>query len=247
MQTTTRTAVAAVLLAAALAAATGAPRAAERSVPPEQRGSISAERMGTHDATNIRTRFWNFGMVGDYPTDPINVDLSIFHSAEVPKGSGMNYTDGITPFVLERFHPASDTTTWRYVMETGYRERQAFDQLGRMMRFEPRPGFFHSAPDLPRSQPSRSRPPTSSKGRASGPTSTPASGATSSPCAPPRSRGARGSPACPALPPSTNQDPSDSHSCASLSPLLTSSWKATAFHSALPLAIASVAGRAPGP
>lgn len=150
MQTTTRTAVAAVLLAAALAAATGAPRAAERSVPPEQRGSISAERMGTHDANNIRTRFWNFGMVGDYPSNPGAVDLSVFHSAEVPKGSGMNYTDGITPFVLERFHPASDTTTWRYVMETGYRERQALDPFNRMMRFEPRPGYFQPDPDVNR-------------------------------------------------------------------------------------------------
>ena len=72
----------AVALVAMLAA--GPASGAEGSVPPAQRGSISAERMGTHDANNIRTRFWNFGMVGDYPTDPINVDLSIFHSAEVP-------------------------------------------------------------------------------------------------------------------------------------------------------------------
>lgn len=117
------------------------------SIPPDQRASISAERMGTHDANNIRTRFWNFGMVGDYPADPGNVDLSIFHSAEVPRGTGMNYTDGITPFVLTRYHAVGDSSgAWRYVMETGYRERQAFDQLGRMMRFEPRPGYFQPDP-----------------------------------------------------------------------------------------------------
>lgn len=136
-------------LAVALAAMPAAwpAGAAAASVPPDQRGSISAERMGTHDANNIRTRFWNFGMVGDYPSDPINVDLSIFHSAEVPKGTGMNYTDGITPFVLGRYRAVGDTSgAWRYVMETGYRERQAFDQLGRMMRFEPRPGFFQPDP-----------------------------------------------------------------------------------------------------
>ncbi|HEY6952281.1 MAG TPA: hypothetical protein VI758_07725, partial [Bacteroidota bacterium] len=52
-------------------------------VPPALRGSIQYERQGTHDANNIRTFFYNFGMVGDYPADPINVDLSVFHSFEV--------------------------------------------------------------------------------------------------------------------------------------------------------------------
>src|SRR5438552_14137186 len=74
--------------------------AARASVPPTERGSIDFERLGMHDAANIRTMFWNFGMVGDYPSDPLHVDLSVFHSVEVPKGSGMNYSDGITPFVL---------------------------------------------------------------------------------------------------------------------------------------------------
>ena len=57
-----------------------------RSCRPEQRGRLDAERSGTHDAANIRTVFWNFGMVGDYPPDPGNVDLSVFHSVEVPEG-----------------------------------------------------------------------------------------------------------------------------------------------------------------
>jgi hypothetical protein len=139
------------LALALLGAAPAAPARADQAVyvPPEQRGTISAERMGTHDANNIRTRFWNFGMVGDYPTNPGDVDLSVFHSAEVPKGSGMNYTDGITPFVLERYHPRGDST-YNYVMETGYRERQAFDPYNRMMRFEPRPGYFQASPDTNR-------------------------------------------------------------------------------------------------
>ena len=59
-------------------------------VPKHLRGRNDAERSGMHDAGNIRTVFYNYGMVGSYPDDPINVDLSIFHSAEVPKGSGMN-------------------------------------------------------------------------------------------------------------------------------------------------------------
>src|SRR5262249_30579588 len=32
-------------------------------VPPDQRGRLDAERSGFHDAANIRTVFWNFGMV----------------------------------------------------------------------------------------------------------------------------------------------------------------------------------------
>ena len=109
-------------------------------VPADQRGSLDAERLGTHDANNIRTRFWNYGMVGDYPSDPGNVDLSVFHSAEVPKGSGMNYSDGITPFVLAKIVQASGDTA--FIMETGFRERQAISPFrNRVMRFEPRPGF----------------------------------------------------------------------------------------------------------
>jgi hypothetical protein len=54
-------------------------------VPPEWRGNIDAERIGHHDANLIRTRYRSYGMVGDYPDDPINVDLSIFHSVEIPK------------------------------------------------------------------------------------------------------------------------------------------------------------------
>src|SRR5262245_35127653 len=68
------------------------------AVPPDQRGNPAMERMGTHDAGNIRTLFWNYGMIGDFPLDPLNVDLHVFHSVEAPKGSGMNYSDGITPF-----------------------------------------------------------------------------------------------------------------------------------------------------
>ncbi len=119
-------------------------------VPPEQRGRIDAERFGTHDAANIRTRFWNFGMGGDYPPDPATVDLSVFHSAEVPKGSGMNYSDGITPFVLARIREngrSEDT----YIMETGFRERQQISPFfKRPMRFEPRPGYFQADPRINR-------------------------------------------------------------------------------------------------
>jgi len=139
------------LLALAFAAATAAAappaRAAGASVPQAQRGRIDAERMGTHDANNIRTRFWNFGMVGDYPTDPGNVDLTIFHSMEVPAGSGMNYSDGVTPFVLAKFLQVGSTDT-SYIMETGFRERQALDPLNRVMRFEPRPGYFQPDPNI---------------------------------------------------------------------------------------------------
>ena len=84
-------------------------------------------------------------MVGDYPADPGNVDLSVFHSVEAPKGSGMNYSDGITPFVLAKIRTADGQDA--YLMETGYRERQAVSpHRNLIMRFEPRPGYFQTDP-----------------------------------------------------------------------------------------------------
>ena len=117
----------------------------EPVVPPELRGSIDAERSGTHDANKIRTIFYNFGMVGDYPPDPINVDVSVFHSVEIPKGSGENYSDGTTPFVLANIIQNNGSPA--YIMETGYRERQGVSPItNKTMRFEPRPGYFQPDP-----------------------------------------------------------------------------------------------------
>ena len=116
-------------------------------VPDSLRGRADAERQGTHDANNIRTLFYNYGMVGDYPPDPLRVDLSIFHSVEVPKGSGENYSDGTTPFVLSKITQRSGSTA--YIMETGYRERQGTSPAhNRVMRFEPRPGYFQPDPNI---------------------------------------------------------------------------------------------------
>ena len=135
-------------LALALAAfAAGRPAEAQLQpvTPPEQRGRIDAERSGVHDAANMRTLFWNFGMVGDYPADPLGVDLTVFHSAEAPRGSGMNYSDGVTPFVLARLVDPETGPFW--IMETGFRERQGISPYtNRQMRFEPRPGFFQPSP-----------------------------------------------------------------------------------------------------
>lgn len=142
-----------VTVSAALAAALllGAPFAASADVPTpvpqSQRGRLDAERSGFHDANNIRTVFWNFGMVGDYPADPGNVDLSVFHSVEVPKGTGMNYSDGITPFVLTPIRTVDGQDV--FLMETGFRERQQLSpQFNRIMRFEPRPGYFQPDPTV---------------------------------------------------------------------------------------------------
>jgi hypothetical protein len=110
-------------------------------VPPEWRGDIDAERIGHHDANLIRTRYRSYGMVGDYPPDPLNVDLSVFHSVEIPKGSGENYSDGTTPFVLSKIIQTTGSTA--YIMETGYRERQGTSPItNKTMRFEPRFGYF---------------------------------------------------------------------------------------------------------
>ena len=135
-------------LALDLAAGTSRPALAS-SPPPDKRGRIDAEREGQHDANRLRTLFWNFGMVGDYPPDPGNVDLSVFHSVEVPKGSGMNYSDGITPFVLSKIKQLDNSDS--YIMETGYRERQAISasRPGELqMRFEPRPGYFQDSVEV---------------------------------------------------------------------------------------------------
>ena len=116
-------------------------------VPQELRGRVDAEREGIHDANRIRTMFFNFGMVGNYPDDPLNVDLSVFHSVEVPKGSGENYSDGITPFVLAKVTQNNGTPA--YIMETGFRERQGISPYhNRIMRLEPRPGYFQEDPSI---------------------------------------------------------------------------------------------------
>ncbi|MEO8398872.1 MAG: hypothetical protein ABI550_03545 [Ignavibacteriaceae bacterium] len=116
-------------------------------VPLELRGDDQYKREGTHDANNIRTVFWNYGMVGDYPADPINVDLTVFHSVEVPKGSNENYSDGTTPFVLTQI--TQENGQIAYIMETGYRERQGGSpNFNRVMRFEPRPGYFQLDPNM---------------------------------------------------------------------------------------------------
>ncbi len=134
------------VIAACWAALSPATTAFAASPPPAERGRIDAERSGIHDANNLRTLFWNFGMVGDYPRDPGNVDLSVFHSGEAPKGSGMNYSDGITPFVLAKVRQPGGADA--YIMETGYRERQIESPYtNNIMRFEPRPGYFQASPD----------------------------------------------------------------------------------------------------
>ena len=49
----------------AILPAVAARAAVPTPVPADQRGTFDAERAGTHDAANIRTLFWNFGMVGE--------------------------------------------------------------------------------------------------------------------------------------------------------------------------------------
>jgi hypothetical protein len=117
-------------------------------VPKSLRGNKDYERTGFHDANRIRTEFSNFGMVGNNWGNP--VDLSVKHSVEVPKGSGMNYTDGITPFVMARIVQTTGDTA--IIMETGYRERQGISpRINLTMRFEPRPGYFQAKVDSNRS------------------------------------------------------------------------------------------------
>jgi len=136
-----------IIVTAALISASAPAQQLQPVVPPEQRGSIDAERIGYHDAANIRTMFYNYGMVGGYPDDPGGVDLSVWHSMEVPKGSGMNYSDGTTPFILAKVKDGRGRDI--YIMETGYRERQGTSPTrNKVMRFEPRPGYFQADPSI---------------------------------------------------------------------------------------------------
>lgn len=114
------------------------------TTPAEYRGQINAERQGLHDANRVRTQFYNYGMVGDYVGD---ADLSVTYSVEVPRGIGLNYSDGITPYVLARV--TQENGQQAYVMLTGFRERQARSPLtNRVMRFEPRPGYVEADPTV---------------------------------------------------------------------------------------------------
>ena len=119
-------------------------------VPQDQRGNEDYVRQGTHDANRIRTMFYNYGMVGDYPRDPGNVDYTIFHSMEWPKGQLENYSDGVTPFVLARLQELVNGQLQDfYIMETGYRERQETNPItGRLQRFNPRPGYLQLDPTI---------------------------------------------------------------------------------------------------
>jgi hypothetical protein len=113
-------------------------------VPDSARGRLDAQRTGLHDANNIRTLFYNMGMVGDYQTNP---DLTSFHSVEIPNGKGVNYCDGTTPFVLAKIKQKNGKEA--YIMETGYREREAVSPyLNRTMQFEPRPGYLQDNPAI---------------------------------------------------------------------------------------------------
>jgi len=119
-------------------------------VPIDQRGNEDYVRQGTHDANRIRTMFFNYAMVGDYPRDPGNVDYTIFHSLEWPKGELENYGDGVTPFVLSKQQEFINGQ-WQdfWIMETGYRERQETNpNTGRLQRYNPRPGFLQLDPAI---------------------------------------------------------------------------------------------------
>lgn len=129
--------------------AVAAPAAAqelEPVVPPDYRGDIDFERSGIHDANRMRTVFYNYGMVGDFKTSS-QIDLSIDHFVEVPKGTGVNYSDGVTPFVLAKITQENGRDA--HVMMTGFRERQARSPVtNRIMRFEPRPGYTEPDPNI---------------------------------------------------------------------------------------------------
>lgn len=124
-------------------------------VPFDQRGNEDFVRQGMHDANRIRTVFFNYGMVGNWMSDP---DYTIEHWVEWPKGSLENYSDGITPFVLAKLQENRNNQLQDfYIMETGYRERQEINPTsptidpkrgGRLQRFNPRPGYLQLDPTI---------------------------------------------------------------------------------------------------
>lgn len=102
---------------------------------PDPQQGIGGDRLfrkwGQMDGNLINTPFINYGMVGNWPSNP--------DPSEWPKGSGHTYVEGATPIVIAEVVDLNGVT--RHIAELGYREDIDQSPEGIPMGYEPRPGW----------------------------------------------------------------------------------------------------------
>ena len=98
-----------------------------------QNGDRANRKWGHHDANKISSGFINYGMIGNWPSDP--------PPTEYPKGSGHTYLEGATPMIAAEIVDINGNTL--HTIVTNFREfvdrsgqalPQTFEPL--VMRYE---------------------------------------------------------------------------------------------------------------
>ncbi len=106
----------------------------------EDLGDKTYRKKGIMDGNLVRTIFRNDGQVGSWPDRP---------SGEWPKGTGHNYTDGLTPLVSSSVYaPGNGQTVHPAIMS--YREENDFDPVSNQLWVtEPVPGYANASSEEP--------------------------------------------------------------------------------------------------
>ncbi|MCP4713103.1 MAG: hypothetical protein GY869_31115, partial [Planctomycetes bacterium] len=102
-------------------------------------GTMEFSKKGIMDGNLVRTMFFNYGMVSNWPDQP---------SCEWPKGSGHSYVDGVAIIVMGETEAANGETI--HIMSTQYREfmdtnPETYDPMG----WAPVPGWANPDQDSP--------------------------------------------------------------------------------------------------
>ncbi len=96
-----------------------------------QNGDRANRKWGHHDANKISTGFINYGMIGNWPSDP--------PPTEYPKGSGHTYLEGATPMIAAEIVDINGNTL--HTIVTNFREFVDRSGQGVPQTFEPLSGF----------------------------------------------------------------------------------------------------------
>jgi len=106
----------------------------------EEYGDKTYRKKGIMDGNLIRSIFRNDGQVGTWPDRP---------SGEWPKGTGHNYTDGLTPLVTAEVNAPGNGQTVHPV-SISYRELVDFDPVSNQLWVnEPVPGYVEAGSEEP--------------------------------------------------------------------------------------------------
>lgn len=102
-------------------------------------GTLKFAKRGIMDGNLVRTMFFNYGMVSNWPDQP---------SCEWPKGSGHSYVDGVAIIVMGETQAANGETI--HIMSTQYREFMDIDpETLDPMGWAPIPGWANPDQDSP--------------------------------------------------------------------------------------------------